>query len=169
MLKKEREKKNFFMPRKTKFLERTPKEVYENIAAKGEYEEANLDADEVAKIKQLAIEDYNYGKHLISLDNPNWRVIFNISYDVLRELSSLLMVFKKQKTGNHQGLFAFIILNFPELDLDWILFETVRKMRNQNKYQGVDITKENWKKVEFQINLYISALKKEIEKRLSLL
>ena len=76
------------------------------------------------------------------------------------------MLFKKQKTSNHQGLFAFIILNFPEFDFDWTFFETVRKMRNQNKYRGIDITEDMWKKIDFQINLYISTLKKEIENKL---
>ena len=149
--------------------ERTPERVYEDLASQGLYEEANLDKDEAEKVKKLTIEDYEFGKNLKTIDKPNWRIIFNINYDALRELCDLLMFFKKQKTSNHQGLFAFIILNFPELEFDWKFFETVRKMRNQNKYRGMDITKEMWKKVEFQINLYISTLKKEIEKRLELL
>ena len=100
------------------------------------------------------------------METPNWRVIFNIHYDVLRELCDQLMRFKKQKTSNHQGVFAFIILNFPELELGWPFFETIRNVRNQNKYRGTDITKEMWKQVEFQIDLYISTLKTELEKKL---
>lgn len=146
--------------------ERTPEEVYEDLAEQGAYEEASLDKDEVEKVKRITIEDYEFGQSLKKLKEPNWRVIFNIHYDVLRELCDLLMLFKKQKTSNHQGLFGFIILNFPELEFDWKFFETVRRIRNFNKYRGIDITKETWKKVELQINLYISTLKKEIEKRL---
>ena len=145
--------------------ERTPEEVYEDLASQGMYEEANLDKDEIEKVKRMAVEDYEFGKKLKSIDKPNWRVIFNIHYDALRELCDLLMIFKRQKTSNHQGLFAFIILNFPELELDWKFFETLRTMRNQNKYKGIDITEEMWKQIEFQINLYISTLKKEIEDR----
>jgi len=52
------------------------------------------------------------------------------------------MRLKKQKTSNHQGLFAFIIIKFPELELDWNFFEAVRAARNQNKYKGADITKD---------------------------
>ncbi len=146
--------------------QRTPKEVYEDLSEQGMYEEANLDKDEIEKIKRITIEDYEFGKTLRTINKPNWRVIFNINYDVLRELCSLLMLFKKQKTSNHQGLFAFIILNFSELEFDWKFFETIRKMRNQNKYSGIDITKEMWKKIEFQIDLYISTLKREIENNL---
>lgn len=144
---------------------RTPEEVYEDLVTQGMYGEANPDKDEIEKIKRITVEDYEFGKNLKSLDNPNWRIIFNIHYDALRELCDLLMVFKKQKTSNHQGLFAFIILNFPELEFDWAFFETIRQMRNQNKYRGVNITEEMWKKVEFQIDLYTSTLTKEIEKR----
>ena len=115
---------------------------------------------------RITIEDYEFGKRLKTTKDSNWRIVFNIHYDVLRELCALLMLFKKQKSSNHQGLFAFIILNFPEFDFDWTFFETVRKMRNQNKYKGIDITGDMWKKIEFQINLYISTLKKEIENKL---
>lgn len=146
--------------------ERTPKEVYENLANKGAYEEAGLDKNEIDKIKKQAIQDYEFGKNLRKMQDSNWRVIFNIHYDALRELCDLVMRFKKQKTSNHQGVFAFIILEFPELELDWKFFETIRNIRNHNKYLGTDITKEIWKNAEFQIDLYILTIKKEIEKKL---
>ena len=146
--------------------ERTPKEIYTELASRGMYEEANLDTDEISTIKRTTTEDYEYGQKLKTGDRPNWRVIFNIHYDALRELCSLLMRFKKQKTSNHQGLFAFIVLKFPELNLSWEFFEIIRTIRNQNKYNGIDITQEKWGGVEFQTVLYISTLKKEIENRL---
>ncbi|MCX6707067.1 MAG: hypothetical protein NT001_02915 [Candidatus Woesearchaeota archaeon] len=146
--------------------EKTPEEAYDELVTRGLYEEANPDKDEIGKVIRLAIEDYEFGKGLREISNPNWRVIFNINYDVLRELCDQLMRFKRQKISNHQGLFAFIILHFPELELDWTFFETIRGMRNQNKYMGADITRDMWKKMEMQTDLYISTLKKEIEKRL---
>lgn len=149
--------------------ERTPEEVYDDLVTQGLYEDANLDKDEVEKVKRIAVEDYEFGKNLRKISKANWRVIFNIHYDVLRQLCDQLMRFKKQKISNHQGLFAFIILNFQGLDLDWSFFETIRNIRNQNKYRGEDITRDIWKKVGFQIDLYISTLKKEIERRLRLM
>ena len=146
--------------------EKTPKEVYDELMTEGLYEEANLDKDEITKITRLSVEDYEFGKNLRKISNANWRIIFNINYDVLRELCDQLMRFEQQKISNHQGLFAFIILKFPELELDWNFFEMMRNIRNQNKYKGADITKEMWKKVETQADVYISTLKKEIEKRL---
>lgn len=147
--------------------EKKPEEVYNELMADGAYEEANLDEDEIKKVIRLAIEDYEFGKSLRKLENPNWRVIFNINYDVLREFCDQLMRFKKQKISNHQGLFAFIILKYPELEFDWNFFEAIRTARNQNKYKGADITKEMWKKIEMQTDLYISTLKKELERRLN--
>lgn len=144
--------------------ERTPEEVYDDLIAQGFYEEAGFDKDEILKIKRLTLEDYEFGKTLRKLPCPNWRVIFNIHYDVVRELCDVLMRFKKQKCSNHQGVFAFIILEFQELELDWIFFETIRGIRNNNKYRGVDITKEVWKKVELQLDLYVTTFLKEIEK-----
>lgn len=149
--------------------EKTPQEVYDELVTKGSYEEAHLDKDEVTKVKNMTIGDYEFGKGLRKLEDPNYRVIFNINYDVLRELCDHLMRFKKQKISNHQGLFAFIILNFPDLELDWNFLERIRIVRNQNKYQGTDITKEMWMKAELQMDLYISAIKKELEKKLNLI
>ncbi len=145
---------------------KTPKEVYEELLRKDQYEETVMDKDDIVKVITLAIEDYTYGKKLRSDKDANYRVIFNIHYDALRELCDQLMRFEKQKTSNHQGLFAFIVLNFPDLELDWNFFESIRTIRNQNKYQGRDITKEMWKQVELQFDIYISSLKKEIEQKL---
>ncbi len=143
-----------------------PEKVYDELAAKGLYEEAHLDKDEVGKVISMALEDYAFGRKLRTVEKPSWRVVFNIHYDVFRELCDQLMRFKKQKTSNHQGLFAFIILNFPELELGWEFLERIRTVRNQNKYKGCDISKEIWGSAEFQMDLYISTLKKEIERRL---
>ena len=93
-------------------------------------------------------------------------MIFNIHYDVCRELCDQLMRFKRQKTGNHRALFAFIFLHFENLELDWEFLENIRTTRNKNKYQGLDINKEMWKSVEMQFDLYISTLIKEIKRRL---
>ena len=146
--------------------EKTPEEVYDELVAKGLYEEAHLEKDEINKVKEMAQEDWNYGKKLRQMESPNWRIIFNIHYDVLRELCDQLMRFKEQKTSNHQGLFAFIVLNWPELELDWLFFETIRNIRNQNKYKGRDVSDETWKKVELQIDLYISSINKKLEEEL---
>ncbi|MBI4919345.1 hypothetical protein HY837_05400 [archaeon] len=151
-----------------KKLEKTPEEVYDDLVTQGAYEEAGLDKDEIEKILRQIIEDYNYGKELRKLKDQNWRVIFHINYDSIRELCDLLMRFEKQKTSNHQGVFAFIILNFKDLNLDWHFFEKIRNTRNKNKYSGTDITKEMWKEIEFQIDLYVSTLKKEVENRLKI-
>src|SRR3989344_4491724 len=145
--------------------EQTPQEIYRALSAKGAYEEAGLDVDEIIKVTTLTSQDYEYGRTLKNLPTPNWRVIFNIHYDAIRELCDALMRFKKQKTSNHQGVFAFIVLNFPELGFDWTFFETIRTIRNNNKYRGTDISQETWKRVEFQIDIYIKTLKNAIEKR----
>lgn len=147
--------------------ERKAEEMYDQFSTEGLYEEANLDKDEIKKVLIMVMEDYQFGKDLRKLKNPSWRVIFNIHYDVFRELCDQLMRFKRQKTSNHQALFAFIVLHFEDLELDWSFLENVRTIRNKNKYQGLDISREMWKSAELQLDLYISSLKKEIEEGLN--
>lgn len=71
-----------------------PEKVYDELATKGLYEEAHFDRDEVEKVITMAIEDYEFGRKLQTVKKPSWRVIFNIHYDVLRELCDQLMRFK---------------------------------------------------------------------------
>src|SRR3989344_1762644 len=147
--------------------ELVPQQVYDKLATEGLYQEAHLDKDEVKKVLEMALEDYECGKTLRKMYNPSWRVVFNIHYDVFRELCDQLMRFEKQKISNHQGLFAFIVLHFDNLALDWNFLEKIRTTRNKNKYEGLDISKKIWELVELQFDLYISGLKKEIEGKLT--
>ncbi len=149
--------------------EYTPDQIYDKLVREGAYHEAHLDKDEVRKVLTMTIEDYTFGKEIRRSSNPSWRVVFNVHYDVFRELCDQLIRFHKQKISNHQGLFAFIILNFNDLALDWDFLEKIRTLRNKNKYEGLDISKKMWQQVELQFDLYISAIRKEIEEGLNAL
>ncbi|HIJ10931.1 TPA: hypothetical protein HA278_02635 [Candidatus Woesearchaeota archaeon] len=149
------------------FRSLTPQEVYDKLATEGSYQEAHLDKDEVKKVLTMTMEDYECGKTVRKMSHPSWRVVFNVHYDVFRELCDQLMRFKKQKVSNHQGLFAFIVLHFEDLALDWDFLEKIRTTRNKNKYEGLDISKQVWQQAELQFDLYISGLKKEIEEKLN--
>src|SRR3989344_7627407 len=143
-------------------LKLTAKEVYENSATQGLYEEAALDEEEVKKVLCMTLEDFEFAKRAKKDKNPSWRVIFNAYYDAFRELCDQLMRFKKQKSSNHQAVFAFIVSHFKELELDWELLEQIRNVRNNNKYKALDITLQMWKSVEMQFEIYITTLKKEV-------
>ena len=144
----------------------SPKQIYENYAAQGLYEEADFDEDEVKKVLRMTNEDYNFAQRIKKDKKPSWRVIFNAYYDVFRELCDQLMRFKKQKSSNHQAVFAFILVNFKELELDWELLEQIRNVRNNNKYNALDISQQMWKSVEMHFEIYINSLRKELEKKL---
>ena len=46
------------------------------------------------------------------------------------------------------------------------IFREVRTKRNGINYYGEHVTYNDWKSIEVQIKLYISTLKKEVEKKL---
>lgn len=147
-------------------LKLSPKEVHDNLSSRGEYEEAHLDLGIIHQILTMLKEDYAFAQRIKKEKNPRWRVIFNAYYDLLRELCDILLLFKKQKSSNHQGVFALIILKYPELEFDWELLERIRTMRNESKYRGKDISQNQWKSVELQFDLYIKALISHIEEKL---
>ena len=76
------------------------------------------------------------------------------------------LCFDRIKSLNHQCLFAYLCIKYPELELSWEFFEKIRTKRNGINYYGQPVTSEDWKEVELQFKLYISTIKKEIEKKI---
>ena len=95
-----------------------------------------------------------------------WNTIYNLHYDIIRELAEAFLVFDSVKILNHKCLFAYLCNNHPELELDWEFFEKVRKNRNGINYYGQLVSYKDFKEVKVQLNLYPAILKKEIEKKL---
>lgn len=136
--------------------------IYEHSEADGLYEESSLERDVVQQVLAMLQQDYKFAKQLRTDKSPRWRIIFNAHYDIFRELCDLLLLFKGRKTSNHQAVFVFIVIYFPELELDWEILESIRKMRNGSKYEGKDISLGMWKSIELQFDLYISAVQKKV-------
>src|SRR3989344_4021572 len=128
--------------------------VYDDFITKGFYEEAQIDKAEILKVLMMKKEDFIFAQRWKQDKKASWRVIFNAYYDILRELCDQLIHFKSQKTSNHQAVFAFIAMHFPELELDWELLERIRIMRNDSKYRAADITQQMWKSIELTFELY---------------
>jgi len=141
---------------------RSPEEVYDDLVSQGSYEEAHLEIAEVQKVLTMAREDFLCAQNIKQIQKPSWRIVFNAYYDVFRELCDQLLRFKGQKISNHQGVFAFIMLNFSELELDWEFLERIRTARNENKYKGADVSQAMWKSIEFKFEIYISAVDKKV-------
>lgn len=99
-------------------------------------------------------------------NSVTWNTIYNLHYDVLRELTEAFLVFDSVKILNHKCLFAHLCLKHPELEFDWAFFEKVRKNRNGINYYGQLVTYKDFKEIEVQLNLYANVLKKGIEKKL---
>ena len=96
-----------------------------------------------------------------------WNTIYNLHYDVLRELVEAFLVFDSVKIVNHKCLFAYLCVNHPELELNWEFFEKVRTSRNGINYYGKLVSYDDFKEIRLQLNLYVSTLRKEIEKKLA--
>lgn len=96
-----------------------------------------------------------------------WNPAYTLYYDSLHLLVESLLIFDAIKSKNHQCLFTYLCVKHPELELDWDFFEKIRTKRNGIHYYGNPILENDWKSIELQLNLYISTLKKEINRRIS--
>jgi hypothetical protein len=95
-----------------------------------------------------------------------WLSVYTHYYEALRMLTEALLIFNKVSISNHQCLFACLCTHHPDLELDWDFFEKIRTKRNKANYYGEQINYDDWREAETQLKLYISTIKKEIDKRL---
>ena len=98
--------------------------------------------------------------------DEKWMTVYTLYYDALRISAEAFLLFDKISSSNHLCLIAALCTKHSELELDWKFFEKVRTKRYGSNYYGEKITYDNWKSSELQIKLYISTLKKEINKKL---
>jgi len=149
---------------------KTMEETYTSCLADGsihELREANT--DKIASMIENAETNRSAASILakvISRQAKEWMNVYTSSYEALRICTEALLKFDKVDITNHQCLFAFLCVKHPELELDWEFFEKVRTKRNGVHYYGQHISYDDWKAVELQFTLYISSLRKEIERKL---
>ncbi len=103
----------------------------------------------------------------LNQDAREWLNVFTLHYEALRLYAEALLLLKKLDGSRHQCLFAALCTHYPHLELDFSFFERVRTMRNGANYYGKQITCKEWNSVKLQMNLYISALQKEMDKLIS--
>lgn len=154
--------------RKPKTLE----ETYQSCLADGYINEIReVNYDKIKSLMQNAETSIRTAKIVIKAINEQdkeWMSVFLDHYDALRIYTEALLYFDKFNIPNHECLFACLCVKHPELELDWNFLDKVRRKRNGVNYYGEHITYDYWKAIELQIKLYVSTLKKEIEKKLSI-
>ena len=102
----------------------------------------------------------------IDKEDPRWMTVYVNYYEALRIYVEAFLLFSNIKIKNHICLFAFLCKNYPKFGLDWNFFESVRIKRNGINFYGDHVFYNDWKAVELQFKLCISALRKGIEERL---
>src|SRR3989338_11173248 len=149
---------------------KTKEESYESCQSGGFF--INLRFVNKQRVKSLirnADTNVNSAKKLaetLSEEDEGWMNVYTMHYEALRICIEALMIFDKIVSKNHECLFSYLCMKKPELNPDWDFFQKIRTKRNGANYYGERISYEDWKSVEVQVKMYISTLKKEIEKLL---
>ena len=148
------------------------KQAYDTCLADGTVIKLNdaVNNDKVRKMLVLVESNKEIAQKSEKSADKNsitWNTIYNLHYDVLRELVEAFLVFDSVKIVNHKCLFAYLCVNHPELELSWEFFEKVRTSRNGINYYGKLVSYDDFKEIRLQLNLYVSTLRKAIEKKLA--
>lgn len=149
---------------------KTSKEIYEECNAGGFFKDQECaDKRKIQNIFRIALTDLDLARGIaktLQKESIAWTTVFKLQYDVFRELVDAFVRFDCVKSMNHQCLFAFLSEKHPELEFDWGFLENIRTKRNGAQYYGEPVDYACWKRTEFQLNLYITTLKKAIEEKL---
>lgn len=149
---------------------RTSQEAFEKCQVQGQIvPRAEINVDEIKALLELSEGDKEAGNKLMKgLDKSSilWNNVFTSFYDALHKLVDAYLRFDKITSLNHICLFAYLCEKHSELELDWAFFEKVRTKRNGVEYYGQKTIREDFVSIEVQMSLYISTLKKAIDKKL---
>ena len=150
---------------------RTAQEAYDNCTIKGMFNDNHVlnsqKVRDLIKNAETNIKTANLVIKSIDKKDPSWMNVYIDYYEALRMYVEALVHLENMKISNHLCLFSYLCVNHPELELDWAFFETVRTNRNGINYYGKQITHADWNAIEAQMKIYISSIKKEVEKTLS--
>ena len=147
----------------------TQQEAFSKCQQEGKF--LILEEVDYAKIKttltiaKADITSANKIKENLPKQSDQWNSVYKLYYDALHELAESWL--KLHITSdNHQCLFAYLCEKYPELELNWEIFEKVRTKRNGINYYGTPISYNDWKEVEIPFNLYLKKLEEEIQKKI---
>jgi len=144
--------------------------TYELCLNTGNIKEKETDIELIKSLKIVAekgLEFINNVSKNIPQDSSHWTFVFREHYESLRGLIEAYMLFDGIEVDNHQCKNAHLCFKYPELELNWEFLETIRLKRNAVNYRGQLLKYDDWKLLQLEFNLHISALKKEIEKKIN--
>jgi hypothetical protein len=143
--------------------------TYDLCLCEGHIREKILDIDLIKSLKTVSekgLEFINDKSKSISKDSTDWTFVFRDYYEALRGLIEAYLLFDGIESDNHQCKNACICTRHPELELDWEFLEVIRLRRNAINYRGQLLKYDDWNALKLNFELHISALKREIEKKL---
>jgi hypothetical protein len=143
--------------------------TYKLCTSTGNIKEKSVDIELIRSLKRVAeknLEFINRKSKDIPKDSTDWTFVFRDHYEALRGLIEAYLLFDGIIAENHQCKNACICFRHPELELDWEFLETIRLKRNAINYRGQLLNYDDWKILKMKFELHISALRKEIEKKL---
>ena len=142
---------------------------YKLCISAGSIKEKYVDVELIKSLKAVAekgLDFINSKSKDIPKDSTDWTFVFRDNYESLRGLIEAYLLFDGIEADNHQCKNAYICFKHPELELDWEFLETIRLKRNAINYRGQLLKYDDWKALKLKFELHISALKKEIGKKL---
>ena len=145
--------------------------TYHFCVSSGNIKEKNVDIELIKSLKIVADNGFEFISNVmktIPKDSTYWTFVFRDHYESLRGLIEAYLLFDGIEADSHQCKNAYLCFKHPELELDWDFLEIIRLKRNAINYRGKLLKYDDWNTLRLRFELHISALKKELEKKLSM-
>ncbi len=143
--------------------------TYNVCLSTGKLKEKAADVELIKSLKLVAEKGLEFIRSKskdIPKDSTDWTFVFRDYYESLRGLIEAFILFDGIEADHHQCKNAYICFKHPELELDWVFFETIRLKRNAINYRGQFLKYGDWKLFKLKFELHINALKRAIDEKL---
>lgn len=144
---------------------KTVQEAYDYCVSAGHIiPQEEIDLERIKCSLQIAKEDLQSA--VDSSAKKRWNSAYKMYYDVIHQLGETFLRFDKIKATTHLSLFVYLVVKYPQLELNWDFFERIRTKRNGINYYGTPVSEKDWKEVALEFQLNINLLKKKIQEKL---
>jgi len=129
-------------------------------------ETGDRDLHKAREIFNSANHKLKFWKEVEKKSKPYPSVFIEGHYEIIKELSTILLILDGWKSENHDCLFQYLSEKKQDLEIDFEFLSELRTIRNKIDYEGIKVSYETWKNNELRLNLTIKRIIEYIKPKL---
>src|SRR3989344_4327845 len=127
------------------------------------FETGDKDKAMAEELIKLAEHREAFWKSVKDKAKPYPSLFFEGYYEIIKELTTAMVIMDGWKALNHECLFAYMKEKKEELELDFDYLLELKDLRNSFDYRGIQVSYSIWQQNELKMELTIKQLKEFVK------